>query len=98
MRVCRCPHFHSRRSIGVGPGPVARVSARPDEIVERQVEGFPECMKTGGVALDQFRDRSARRIGSMDVLDAVLIGTGQEAYVVTGQPIKAGEGIGLHDL
>ena len=79
-------------------GTVARVGARADEVVEREVERAGERLEPGGVGVDELRRRDARRLGGEHVLQRVVVGAAEEADVVAGEPAGAGEHVGLHQL
>jgi hypothetical protein len=65
---------------------VARVAARADEVVDRQLERFAKRGKPLRLRRYEIRDRQAGSGRRLDVLERVLVSPTQEADALTAQP------------
>lgn len=75
-------------------GTVAFFGAGADEVVERQVQRRAQAEEQPGVARHEVGRRHAFALGGLDVLEAVLVGAGQEPDIVAPQPPVARERVG----
>ena len=67
---------------------------RPDKIIVRNVEAFPQILEQCYDAIDVFERRHAFGFGSALYFLAVFIGTGKEKYVIAAQTMETRQGIG----
>lgn len=77
---------------------VARVAAGADEVVERQRERAPQGGERLGVAVDQRLYVDALGLGGQYVLQGVVVGSAQQAYVVAPLAAVPGQGVRLDEL
>jgi len=77
---------------------VPRIETGADELVAARTEGGPQGAEAVGVAGDPGRGRQAGALGGEDVLQAVVVGAGDEADVAAAAAAVTGEGVGEHDL
>jgi len=80
------------------PGPVTRIAAGADEIIERQRQRLAQRGERGRVAVDQGSRANAFRLGGQHVLERVVVGAGLEAHLVAGQAMVPGQHVGLDEL
>ncbi len=76
-------------------GPVPRVAAGADEVVERQGKRLAQRGERGGVAVDQRRGRDPFRRGGQHVLERVVVGAGLQPDLVAGPAVVPGQHVAL---
>ncbi len=67
---------------------------RPDEIIVRDLELFPEVPEADDDLVGELDGRQAARGGRFLHLLAVLVRPGQEEDVIARRPLEAGQGVG----
>ncbi len=80
------------------PSGVARVGARADELVVRQVQQRLQALEHRRVPLDKFPRGDAFGLGGLHVLQGILVAARQEVDVLAALPMIPREGVGLDDL
>jgi hypothetical protein len=77
---------------------VARVGARADEVVVREAKLRGKFSELIRVLRDEIRHRQTSGRGSDDVLERVVVGSGQEPDRIPTLPPMTGKDVRLHEL
>jgi len=74
------------------------IAAGADEVVEGQLQGVPQLGEAISVGPDERLHVDPSLMGGGDVLERVVVGTGQEADLLSSQTAVASKDVGLDKL
>ena len=78
--------------------PVPGVAAGPDQVIDAEAERPGQPGERGGARVDELLHAYPRGLGGEHVLQRVVVGPGLQPDPLAGDPVIAGEHVGLDEL